>query len=392
MKKTISKVFALCMAVALLVASFGTFAYAYGTELLSTYAGIENSASADGFWFDAEDLTVEHDGPVRGAPYVGYLRDHATPKHISGGDGDGPFWGIDSDEDYNNYMNFNPGSYFVHDYYIESAYKSTIDIKLDSEFAAGHFAALRFGLSAAEGAEAISDSSKGVTVAFDVADSSKDTIKIGAYDSSKGQVYYTVDLANGALHSWKSIKVVDNIEGTMKIYCDNTLLATVTLSAVKGDFYTAMTVADANGETKVTANAVSVCTDANMNIGVAQNADSSIVTTGGLYMDNWSIVEYEESEDNKPTEAPADPTEAPADPTEAPADPTEEPAGETEKPADKTEKPADKTSAPATSAAPADKDVEDGGSNTWIIIVAIVAAVAVVAAVVVVIILKKKKA
>ncbi|MBR5786875.1 MAG: hypothetical protein IKY41_09295, partial [Clostridia bacterium] len=137
MKKTISKVLALCMAVALLVASFGIFAYAYGTELLSTYAGIENSASADGFWFDAEDLTVEHDGPVRGAPYVGYLRDHATPKNIAGNDGDGPFWGVDSNEDYNNYMNFNPGSYFVHDYYIESAYKSTIDIKLDSEFAAG---------------------------------------------------------------------------------------------------------------------------------------------------------------------------------------------------------------------------------------------------------------
>ena len=392
MKKTISKVLALCMAVALLVASFGIFAYAYGTELLSTYAGIENSASADGFWFDAEDLTVEHDGPVRGAPYVGYLRDHATPKHISGGDGDGPFWGIDSDEDYNNYMNFNPGSYFVHDYYIESAYKSTIDIKLDSEFAAGHFAALRFGLSAAEGAEAISDSSKGVTIAFDVADSSKDTIKIGAYDSSKGQVYYTVDLANGILNKWNQIKIVDNIEGAMKIYFNNDLIATVTLSAVKGDFYTAMTVANANGETKVTASAVSVCTDANMNIGVAANADNSIVTTGGLYMDNWSIVEYEESEDNKPTEAPADPTEAPSDPTEAPADPTEEPAGETEKPADKTEKPADKTSAPATSAAPADKDVDEGGSNTWIIIVAIVAAVAVVAAVVVVIILKKKKA
>ena len=53
---------------------------------------------------------------------------------------------------------------------------------------------------------------------------------------------------------------------------------------------------------------------------------------------------------------------------------------------------APRASAPATSAAPADKDVEDGGSNTWIIIVAIVAAVAVVAAVVVVIILKKKKA
>ena len=177
----------------------------------------------------------------------------------------------------------------------------------------------------------------------------------------------------------------------MKIYCDNTLLATVTLSEVKGDFYTAMTVADANGETKVTANAVSVCTEANMNIGVAQNADKSVVIPGGLYMDNWSIVEYEESEDNKPTEAPVDPTETPADETEAPADETEAPADETEKPADKTEKPADKTSAPATSAAPADKDVDDGGSNTWIIIVAIVAAVAVVAAVVV-IILKKKKA
>ena len=392
MKKTISKVLALCMAVALLVASFGIFAYAYGTELLSTYAGIENSASADGFWFDAEDLTITHDAPLRGAPYVDYLREHGTPKNIAGNDGDGPFWGVDSDEDYNNYINFNPGSYFVHDYYIESAYKSTIDIKLDAEFAAGQFAALRFGLSAPEGEEAISDTSNGVTIAFDVADSSKDTIKIGAYDSSKGAVYYTVDLANGALHSWKSIKVVDNIEGTMKIYCDNTLLATVTLSEVKGDFYTAMTVADANGETKVTANAVSVCTEANMNIGVAQNADKSVVIPGGLYMDNWSIVEYEESEDNKPTEAPVDPTEAPADPTEEPADETEEPADETEEPADETEKPADKTSAPATSAAPADKDVEDGGSNTWIIIVAIVAAVAVVAAVVVVIILKKKKA
>ena len=60
MKRTISKVLALCIAVALLIASFSMFAFAYSTELLGTYAGVPNSASKDGFWFDAEDLTVSN--------------------------------------------------------------------------------------------------------------------------------------------------------------------------------------------------------------------------------------------------------------------------------------------------------------------------------------------
>ena len=79
----------------------------------------------------------------------------------------------------------------------------------------------------------------------------------------------------------------------MKVYFDNALIATVTLSAANGGYYTAMTVADANGETKATASNVSVNTKANMNIGVAANEDGSIVTTGGLYVDNYGIEGYQ---------------------------------------------------------------------------------------------------
>ena len=293
MKRTISKIFALCTVVALLVSSFSIFAFAYGTELLSTYAGVANSASKDGFWFDAEDLTVNHDAPLRGDPYVNYLRDHSTPKHIHNGDGDGPFWGVDSDEDYNNYINFNPGSYHVHDYHIGSSYKATIDVKLDAEFVAGHFAALRFGLEGANGSSAVSSTAKGVSIAFDVADSTKDIVKVGAYDATAGDVYYTVALADGALSTWKTVQVIDNTAGVMKVYFNNALIATVTLSAANGGYYTAMTVADANGETKATASNVSVNTKANMNIGVAANEDGSIVTTGGLYVDNYGIEGYQ---------------------------------------------------------------------------------------------------
>ena len=292
MKRTISKVLALCIAVALLIASFSMFAFAYSIELLSTYAGVANSANKAGFWFDAEDLTVSHDGYLRGAPYVGYLRDHSTPKHITGNDGNGPFWGVDSDSKYHNYMNFNPGSYHVHDYYIGSSYHVTMDVKLDSAFVAGHFAALRLGLDSADGSQAVSNTSKGISIAFDVADATKDTIKIGAYDGTAGQVFYTVDLAEGSLSTWKTVQVIDNNAGVMKVYYDNTLISTVTLSSISGNYYTAMSVADAYGATQVTASNVSVCKQANVNIGVAANSDGSIVTTGGLHVDNYGIVGF----------------------------------------------------------------------------------------------------
>ena len=392
MKKSIFKTFAVVLTVAMLVAFSSITAFAgFGEgDFFNVYSSIPNEEN-DGFWFDVEGLIDEttgepvvDGGSMRGHPYIDYLRDHGTPKNIEGGD-HSPFFGVEGEEDdTNTFVNLNPGSYYVADHPFEESYHATVDIKLDDMFAAGTFAAIRFNVDNDDGATLIGSTAIGLNIAFDVADSSKDTISIGVDGG-----YYTVDLPDGDLANWKTIEILDNNEGIMKIYYENQLFATVELSGATGGEYKTVVVKDATGAEKVNKTDASVSANYNnMNFGVAQNAEKTNVPEGGLHIDNWGIVPYEfDATKNDPK------AEAPSDPTEAPSAPTETPADKTETPADKTEAPAEKTDAPAKNTkAPAANEAEDEGGIPTTLIIVIVVAVVVVAAVVVVIILKKKKA
>ena len=228
MKKSILKTFAVVLSVAMLVAFSSITAFAgFGEgDFFEIYSGIPNEEN-EGFWFDAEGLIDEttgepvvDGGSMRGHPYIDYLRDHGTPKNIVGDD-HSPFYGVEDDGE-NTFVNLNPGSYYVADHPFEESYQATVDIKLDDAFVAGSFAAIRFNVDSDDAATLIGSTATGLNIAFDVADSSKDTISIGVDGG-----YYTVDLPEGALLTWKAIEILDNNAGIMKIYYENSLIATV---------------------------------------------------------------------------------------------------------------------------------------------------------------------
>ena len=385
MKKLVFKTFAVALSVMMLVAFSSITAFAgFGEgDFFEIYSSIPNEEN-DGFWFDAEGLIDEttgepvvDGGSMRGHPYVDYLRDHGTPKNKDGSD-HSPYYGVEDDGE-NTFVNLNPGSYYVADHPFEESYEATVDIKLDDAFVAGTFAAIRFNVDNDSADTLIGSTEIGLNVAFDVADSSKDTISIGVDGA-----YYVVELAEGALAKWNNIKILDNNKGIMKIYCNDAFIATVELSDAKGGEYKTVVVKDATGAEKAKKTDASVSANYNnMNFGVAQNAEKTTTPEGGMHIDNWGIVPYE-FDDSKNDPLAGEPS---ADPTEEPsADPTEEPTEQpTKAPADKTKAPANNTKAPATD------DADEGGIPTGAII-AIIVAVVVVAAVVIVVVLKKKKA
>ncbi len=340
MKKSIFKTFALVLTVAMLVAFSGITAFAgFGVgDFFVEYGKIPNSVN-EGFWFDVEGLIDEttgepvvDGGSMRGHPYISYLRDHGTPKNIEGGD-HSPFFGVEDDGE-NTFMNINPGSYYVADHPFEESYHATVDLKLDAAFAAGSFAAIRFNVDNDNGATLISSTAIGLNVALDVADDSKDTVSIGVDGA-----YYVVNLPNGALSTWKTFEILDDNNGTMKIYYEKCLIATVELSNATGGEYKTVVVKDHNGEEKAKKTDASVSANYNnMNFGVAQNAEKTNVPEGGLHVDNWGIVVYDfvasennplpgtqtglgeqPSEPSKPSE-PSEPSE-PSKPSDKPADP-----------------------------------------------------------------------
>ena len=121
MKKSGLRIFAMVLTVAMLV-SFSNIRYfanvgenVFEGAFFDVYSKIPNGVN-NGFWFDAEGLINGEGEPVgdgdmvRGIPYVAYLRDHGTPKNISGSD-HCPYYGVE--EDSNTYINLNPGSYYV---------------------------------------------------------------------------------------------------------------------------------------------------------------------------------------------------------------------------------------------------------------------------------------
>ena len=266
--------------------------------------------------------------PVRGHPYVAYLRDHGTPKNIYGSD-HSPYYGVENNGK-NTYINLNPGSYYVSDHTFGQSYKAIVDIKLDDAFVAGTFAAIRFNVDNDSAATLIGSKEIGLNIAFDVADDSKDTISIGVDGG-----YYVIDLPDDAFATWKTITILDNNKGIMKIYYEDNFIATVELSNTSGGEYKSVIVKDATGTEKVKKTDASVSSDYNnMNFGVAQNADKTETPEGGLHFDNWGIVPYEfDATMNDPLagEPSADPTDEPADPTEKPSQPTDQP---TEEPAE----------------------------------------------------------
>ena len=339
MKKSIFKTFALVLTVAMLVAFSGITAFAgFGVgDFFVEYGKIPNSVN-EGFWFDVEGLIDEttgapvvDGGSMRGHPYISYLRDHGTPKNIEGGD-HSPFFGVEDDGE-NTFMNINPGSYYVADHPFEESYHATVDLKLDAAFAAGSFAAIRFNVDNDNGATLISSTAIGLNVALDVADDSKDTVSIGVDGA-----YYVVELPNNALSTWKTFQILDDNNGTMKIYYENCLIATVELKDATGGEYKTVVVKDANGAEKAKKTDASVSANYNnMNFGVAQNAEKTNVPEGGLHVDNWGIEIYEfdpsvnnplpgtqtglgseqPSEPPKPSDKPVEPS----DPSVKPADP-----------------------------------------------------------------------
>ena len=159
-----------------------------------------------------------------------------------------------------------------------------------------------------------------MNIALDAADNTKDTVSIGVNGA-----YYTVNLPNGALSTWKTFRILDNNDGLMKVYYENCLIATVELSAVSGGEYKTVVVKDANGAEKAKKTDASVSANYNnMNFGVAQNAEGTTVPEGGMHIDNWGIVEFDFDETvNNPLpntqtglgEEPSNPSE-PSEPSE----------------------------------------------------------------------------
>ena len=332
MKKSFFKTFALVLAVAMLVAFSGITSFAaFGDEdFFAVYSTIPNSEN-DGFWFDVEGFTQEDGSPVadgssmRGYPYINYLRDHGTPKNIDGTD-HSPYYGVEDDGE-NTFMNLNPGSYYVADHAFDAAYLATVDLKLDAAFAAGTFAAIRFNVDNDQGATLIGSTEIGLNIALDVADSSKDTVSIGVNGA-----YYTVNLPNGALSTWKTFQILGNNNGLLKVYYENCLIATVELSAVSGGEYKTVVVKDANGAEKAKKTDASVSANYNnMNFGIAQNAEGTTVPEGGMHIDNWGIVEYDDFDGTVNNPLPNTQTglgEEPSNPSE-PSEPSEPSSPET---------------------------------------------------------------
>ena len=331
MKKSIFKTFALVLTVAMLVAFSGITAFAgFGAgDFFVEYGKIPNSVN-EGFWFDVEGLIDEttgapvvDGGSMRGHPYISYLRDHGTPKNIEGED-HSPFFGVEDDGE-NTFMNINPGSYYVADHPFEKSYHATVDLKLDAAFAAGSFAAIRFNVDSDDGATLIGSTAIGLNVALDVADDSKDTVSIGVDGA-----YYVVELPNNALSTWKTFEILDDNNGTMKIYYEKCLIATVELKDATGGEYKTVVVKDANGAEKAKKTDASVSANYNnMNFGVAQNAEKTNVPEGGLHVDNWGIVVYDfVATENNPLpgtqtglgEQPSEPSEPSEKPSDKPAD------------------------------------------------------------------------
>ena len=185
MKKSVLRIFSMVLAIAMLVSfsNITSFAGFGDGEFFDHYSNYPNNVN-NGFWFDAEGIineitnkSVSDGDPVRGHPYVAYLRDHGTPKNIYGSD-HSPYYGVENNGK-NTYINLNPGSYYVSDHTFGQSYKAIVDIKLDDAFVAGTFAAIRFNVDNDSAATLIGSKEIGLNIAFDVADDSKDTISIG---------------------------------------------------------------------------------------------------------------------------------------------------------------------------------------------------------------------
>ena len=415
MKRFLTKLCTVCAASALLV-STAVPAMAYGNSFLDTYSAVPNNYAGDelydeSYWFDCEEFTqVTHRSAFRGEPYVSYLRDYSTPKHTSGNDSDGPFWGVDSDAD-NRYMIMNPGTYWTQDHCIEDAYTFTIDVSLadaqtlqaDGTFdgvgipnVATKFAGIRMYTIGSDNTDAMDTSASvltpgtsGLGFNFNVADDSKDELIIYVLNSDKSVAQAAFAFDNGTFNSWTTFKVTDQLDGNLNIYINGALTSKVTIDG------SSVAILDASGAEKAATDDAKIYDLANFHVINANDGDINVDNVGVKYYEDSDDTEGSTGDTEEPvaTETPA--TEAPADETEAPA--TEAPV-ETEAPA--TEAPADTTEGPETTDKPTDKKPttdtkpapgENDDATSTVVIVVVIVVVVVAAGVVAFFIYKKKK-
>ena len=358
MKKRVSVASILALVVVICIMmqmSVMAFPYDPDSGFFDHYGSNVTNDENDGFWFDSQDDITQAfpdgDSVRSGDFYQGYLRDASTPKHISGADGDGPFFKDEDigNEEFNRYIRFNGSTYMIFDKAIRDAFRMDIDIRLEATVEGDAFAGFILGgdqdsnspeyntgtICVATTADSLKYASKiGLGIGIYAADDSKDQVIIYAVNND-GTVTasYEIDFADGTFNAWTKLTLIDDVAGTMKLYVADQFVATIKLTELKDNYFTKASILDKEGNEVAATTTAKVYFESNVSI--------ANISTGDLAVDNWGIDPRDDydmtlndpiGDAPKPTKVPATaaPTEAPATsaPTQAPA--TDAPAEEKE--------------------------------------------------------------